>query len=795
MKKILWFLCLTLSASFLNAQAPSVNMVQFATGYSSPVDIKSCGDDRLFIVEQAGYIRILSKDGTKQTTPFLDIHLRVNSVGNEQGLLTLAFSPTYKQDGYFYVNYINGSGSGSTRVSRFSVYANDSTQADPNSEVILLTFTQPYTNHNGATLMFGKDGYLYDSQGDGGSGSDPLGNGQSKNTLLGKMLRLDVSNHDTTYTIPVTNPFVGQANTREEIWAYGLRNPWRCAFDRLTGDMWIGDVGQDSYEEVDFQSAGSLGGENYGWRCREGLHACPNCNVSGCPSTGFVDPVSEQPQSNGSCSMTGGYVYRGTQYSKLFGAYLHSDFCSGKIWAITSNGNNTFTSTLLTVYVNGTQTYLANNIGTFGEDNEGELYIAGRANGRIYRLTETSDCKPVAFISLNDTVSGCNVVSLAALRGDTLSYQWYNSQGLINGATSYQFSATQSGWYKVKVAKQQAGCETMSDSVYADVKDTTVITPGTGPTVLCNNTSPVALTTYLQPTGGVYSGPAVSGNTFTPALVSAGLVPLNYAYTNASGCSSNAQLVLQVNDTTTLLKNEVDSVFCITDGPVSLSAFYNYAGQFSGNGVSNDNVTFNPASAGAGVTPVSFVYTNANSCLSAATFNVTVATPTALNNVIADTTFCSVSSPFSLTGFVLPVGGTFSGSGVVGTTFDPASVGIGSNKIKYTYSNASGCVSEDSFTISVAICQGINELGKDLFFNIYPNPGKGIFNLQVQVKNRQKAEVLVADAAGKVCYTSSPILESGQSTLAIDLSALAKGNYTVLLKSKTGSFVRGLIVE
>src|SRR4051812_36355037 len=175
-KKFLLFTIASIITSFAIGQVPSINMTQLATGYSIPVDIKTCGDQRLFIVEQAGYIRILYKNGTKQTTPFLDIHLRVQSGGNEQGLLGLAFSPNYKQDGYFYVNYINGSGSGSTRISRFSVMSNDSTQADPNSEIILLTFTQPYTNHNGGNMMFGPDGYLYVSQGDGGNGNDPQGN-------------------------------------------------------------------------------------------------------------------------------------------------------------------------------------------------------------------------------------------------------------------------------------------------------------------------------------------------------------------------------------------------------------------------------------------------------------------------------------------------------------------------------------------------------------------------------------------------------------------------------------------
>src|ERR1043165_1009941 len=422
MKKVSTLVVAVLILQALQAQVPSLNLVQIATGFTSPVDIQTCGDNRLFIVEQAGRIRIMSKSGVINATPFLDISSRVQSSGNEQGLLGLAFSPNFKQDGYFYVNYINGSSAGSTRISRFQVNPTDSNLALANSEVILLTFTQPYTNHNGGQVSFGPDGYLYDWQGDGGSGSDPQGNGQNKNTYLGKILRLDVSNHDTTFTIPPTNPFVGQANTQWAIWAYGVRNPWRNSFDRITNDLWIGDVGQDAYEEIDFQPASSTGGENYGWRCREGFHACPNCNTSGCPaSTSFVDPIYEVPQANTSvCSITGGYVYRGTQYSRMWGLYFHSDFCTGRIWSIRNLGNNTFDADSPAVAVNGTTGFLTNNVGTFGQDNNGELYIAGRSNGRIYHITERIDCNPVAFISLQDTLTGCIPVTVSALRGDTL---------------------------------------------------------------------------------------------------------------------------------------------------------------------------------------------------------------------------------------------------------------------------------------------------------------------------------------------------------------------------------------
>ncbi|MBK7148456.1 MAG: PQQ-dependent sugar dehydrogenase [Bacteroidetes bacterium] len=450
MKKFLILLAL-LPSFFIHAQNPVINLTQLQTGFDSPVGVMSCGDNRLFILEQDGRIRIMSKSGVINTTAFLDISGPVQSSGNEQGLLGLAFSPNYKQDGFFYINYIIGNGAGSTRISRFSVNPTDSNLADVNSEVIILEFTQPYTNHNGGNMMFGPDGFLYINQGDGGSGNDPQGNGQNKNTFLGKILRIDVNNQ-STYAIPSTNPFVGQANVKEEIWAYGLRNPWRASFDRLTGDMWIGDVGQDAWEEIDFQPASSTGGQNYGWRCREGFHVTPApANTSGCPSTGFVDPVYEVPQAGGtSCSITGGYVYRGAQHNSLFGRYLFTDYCSGRFWAIRKTGANTFAFDTL-------QSFTTFQYTSFGQDNLGELYICYRGststNGRIYKISETSDCKPVAFISFDDSLSGCAPVNISALKGEGLAYQWYNSTGLINGANSPEHAPIQSGYYKVLVSK------------------------------------------------------------------------------------------------------------------------------------------------------------------------------------------------------------------------------------------------------------------------------------------------------------------------------------------------------
>ena len=447
------------------AQKPTFQMLQLATGYTRPTDIKNCGDDRIFIVGQTGTIRIVSKTGVKKTTPFLNIVSKVNSSGSEQGLLGLAFSPNYKTDGYFFVNYIKGNGTDSTVIARYSVDPADSNVALAGSEVVLLKFAQPYSNHNGGNMMFGKDGYLYISQGDGGSGGDPDDYGQNKNEYLGKMLRIDPFS-GVNYAIPPTNPFVGQLNVKEEIWAWGLRNSWRCSFDNITGDMWIGDVGQNAIEEIDFQSVSSAGGENYGWRCYE---ASASYNPSGCGTiSNYTFPVYEYGHDviNG-CSVTGGYVYRGSQYNNMFGKYFFTDYCSGRIWSILQTGPATFTNDTI-------GDYTQYDYSAFGEDNEGELYLAGNSSGKIWHITDTSSCKPVAFFTMSDTLKSCgSSLILNALKGNNLKYQWYFN-GLISlGDTLPSLTASANGKYSVQVTK--GICSSTSDSAYVKLNNCTGI--------------------------------------------------------------------------------------------------------------------------------------------------------------------------------------------------------------------------------------------------------------------------------------------------------------------------------
>jgi len=316
----------------------------------------------LFIIEKAGRIRIF-QDGQLLEQPFLNISDRVGSNGNEQGLLGLAFHPQYAQNGRFFVNYTDTAGN--TVIARYQV-SGDPNVADPNSEVKLLGVDQPFANHNGGMLTFGPDGYLYAGLGDGGSAGDPSGNGQRTDVLLGKILRLDVDSADP-YAMPEDNPF------GNEVWAYGLRNPWRFSFDKLTGDLYIGDVGQGDWEEIDYLPSGSLGGTNFGWNLREGAH-----DYKGSASLDLIDPVAEYSHQEGGCSVTGGYVYRGSM-PEWNGIYLYGDYCSGFIWGLIRANDGWQKQQLFETAVR---------INSFGQDAAGEMYLVSDS-GMIYRLAHS----------------------------------------------------------------------------------------------------------------------------------------------------------------------------------------------------------------------------------------------------------------------------------------------------------------------------------------------------------------------------------------------------------------------
>jgi hypothetical protein len=349
-----------------------------ASGLDFPLDLASPpGDSRLFVVEKGGRIRIL-RDGAPAGTDFLDLRGRVSG-GSEQGLLGIAFDPAYATTGRFVVNYTDVNGD--TRISAFQVSANPDV-ADPSSESVLLSVDQPFANHNGGQLAFGPDGYLYIGLGDGGDEGDPFGNGQSLGTLLGKLLRLDL-NGAAPYAVPPDNPFAATGpSTRGEIWSWGLRNPWRFSFDRATGDLYIGDVGQGAHEEIDVSTAadGPGRGLNFGWNRMEGAHCYPPAAGDACDQSGLTPPALSYDHPDG-CSVTGGYVYRGTAIPSLAGTYFYSDFCGGWVRSFRfAGGRATHQREWPELRPGGQVTSL-------GQDAAGELYLL-TSEGGVYRIVE-----------------------------------------------------------------------------------------------------------------------------------------------------------------------------------------------------------------------------------------------------------------------------------------------------------------------------------------------------------------------------------------------------------------------
>ncbi|PYO97133.1 MAG: glucose dehydrogenase [Gemmatimonadetes bacterium] len=350
----------------------SLRLELVASGFSSPVFLTTPTGDtaRLFVVDQGGQIRVI-QHGVLLPTPFLDIAGRITS-GGERGLLSVAFHPSYAANGFFYVNYTDLNGD--TRVERYTVSVADSNLADTSTHKLILFVSQPYPNHNGGLVMFGPDGMLYIGMGDGGSGGDPENRAQNPDSLLGKLLRIDVDGGDP-YVSPPNNPYVGRSG-RGEIWAIGLRNPWRFSFDPPSGLLYIADVGQNSWEEVDVEPA-SQGGLNYGWRIMEGAH-CDNPNP--CSPAGLVLPALEYSHSDG-CSVTGGFAYRGTRFPSLAGQYFFSDYCAAWLRSATYANGAVTSRTLWSFNVN------LESVLSFGQDARGELYVL-TAGGVVYRIAQ-----------------------------------------------------------------------------------------------------------------------------------------------------------------------------------------------------------------------------------------------------------------------------------------------------------------------------------------------------------------------------------------------------------------------
>ena len=377
-------LILLLASESTNARAGSqdevgplqIQLEPFLSGLTSPVYITGAGDgsDRLFVVEQIGRIKVV-QPGSTITAVFLDIRSRVLS-GGERGLLGLAFHPNFENNRRFFVNYTRQT-DGATVIAEFRATQNDPNLAD-GAETPLLVIAQPFANHNGGMITFGPDGNLYIGMGDGGSANDPGNRAQDLNNLLGKILRIDIDQADgpIPYSSPADNPFFGGVPGRDEIFAFGVRNPWRFSFDRLTGDLYVGDVGQNAWEEIDIITRGG----NYGWRVAEGNHCNPTIGGGSCSLAGFVPPIAEYVHSGGRCSITGGYVYRGAKQTLPFGTYVFADFCSGEVFTLAGGGPSLLLNTGMS-------------ISSFGEDEAGEIYVVA-IGGTVQRLINTNPPPP-----------------------------------------------------------------------------------------------------------------------------------------------------------------------------------------------------------------------------------------------------------------------------------------------------------------------------------------------------------------------------------------------------------------
>jgi len=530
MKNLTLFL-FAAALTFKALAQPQFQFTTVASGLTLPLYVTHAGDERLFVIEKQGMIKIIMPGGTVNATPFLDITGIVrssSSVNNEQGLLGLAFHPDYKNNGYFYVNYTRESpaNDGGTVIARYTVSANDSNIADPNSAEIILNVPQPYANHNGGCIQFGNDGYLYIGMGDGGSAGDPDENGQDPLALLGKMLRIDVNT--LPYAIPSSNPFYGFAGTRNEIWAVGVRNPWRFSFDRITHDMWMGDVGQNAVEELNFEPADS-GGRNYGWDCYEGTTVFE----AGCGTTGFTDPFYEYNHNTaGGYSVTGGYVYRSAKYKGAWGYYLFADAVNQHLWATIKDGNN-FTTTKP---MNGTAG--SSNV-SFGQDVYGDLYIVKHSGGTVQKISETGTKQPKAYVlnggGINTLCEG-DAYELFALLHPDLNYEWQKDGQTISGTNnSASYQATESGDYRVIVTDPTVAQSIPDTSEITQV----VIVPASISSLQQSsynadvNDAAFQITTTIQ--GGTFTGPGVDANgLFTPSQAGLGTHEIVYTITTTN---------------------------------------------------------------------------------------------------------------------------------------------------------------------------------------------------------------------------------------------------------------------
>jgi len=432
------------------AMSQKMAIEPYVTGLDIPMDVKNCGDNRLFVACQGGQIRVIDADGTLRPVPFLDISSKVHAAG-EDGLLGMAFSPNYKTDGKFYLDYIGFVGGQiATYIEQYSVSTADSNVADLSSALTIITQLQPGNAHVGGNIMFGKDGYLYINLGDGVEANDSLHAGQDVTTLLGKILRIDVTNSSFSqpYAIPSTNQFYNDPTPgiRKEIWAVGVRNPWRSSMDKFTGDLWIADVGELNVEEIDYQANNASSGTlNFGWSIVEG-DSCYNPS-SACNKTGITMPIYEYLHNGAAACVIGGYVWRSVQSKALFGTYIFTDWVLKWIKGFRQTGGAVSGS--VTTFMTASQ--LQGRPISFGEDWMGDQYILFSSSGTVFKISDTSSQRhPKAYYTSIDLGGGTSYL-LQGLQGKNLTYQWLKNNVPVTGATSPDYNVTDSGNYSLVV--------------------------------------------------------------------------------------------------------------------------------------------------------------------------------------------------------------------------------------------------------------------------------------------------------------------------------------------------------
>jgi len=599
------------------AQIPVLTLTEVGTGFTRVTTLANCGDDRLFILEKNGVIKFIRPYVGPASTTFMDINSRVinpSGASDERGLLGIAFDPNYASTGRFYVNYINNSGN--TVIARYTVTAGNPNSGNINSEEIILTITQPYSNHNGGCIQFGPDGFLYIGMGDGGSGGDPQNFAQNPQSLLGKMLRIDVSG-TSSYTIPASNPFVSSGDgVLDEIWSLGLRNPWRWSFDELTGDMWIADVGQNVYEEVNFQPFSSPGGENYGWRRFEANNVFSSGTTITVNANNVVFPIFNYAHSaSNDCSITGGYVYRGFLNNSIYGRYFTTDYCSGRIWTIFPNGSGGFTN-------NDHGQFVINQYSTFGLDMYGEQYIAEQS-GRISRIS-TNTGGPSALISADNSLSICPGENVKFSTGyhPALTYTWYKDDVVIANADSNIFEATEVGNYYVEVTGVNGS--DISDVLTVNTAVIPEVTASSSFNELCDDAA-FAIPLNGTPAGGVFSGTGVEENNFNPLPLNAGTYNLSYTFTTADGCEvSPVNFSIVINPLPNVGISGLSPTYCLSSAPAALN-FIPDGGTLSGTGQAGIvNNEFNPSISGEGTFNISYTFADANGCVNVASATAVV---------------------------------------------------------------------------------------------------------------------------------------------------------------------------